>query len=97
MIFSFGDQATEDIYHGYSTKRARKKFPSTLVSSAIRKLDMLDAAQELKDLCEPPGNHLEALKGDLKGMHSIRINDQWRIIFKWTLQGAEEVEIIDYH
>ncbi len=97
MIYSFADKATEDIYHGNNTKRARKKLPSFIISIAVRKMDMLDAAKDLNDLYEPPGNHLEALKGDLKGWHSIRINDQWRIIFRWTSRGAEEVEIIDYH
>ncbi|MBN9252382.1 MAG: type II toxin-antitoxin system RelE/ParE family toxin [Mesorhizobium sp.] len=57
----------------------------------------IDNAGDLKDLRSPPGNHLEALKGDRTGQHSIRINDQWRICFRWTLAGAEDVEIVDYH
>jgi len=97
MIHSFADKGTEDIYHGFNSKQARKKLPSFLMGIAERKLDMLDAAQDLKDLLEPPGNHLEALSGNLKGMHSIRINSQWRIIFHWTLRGAEHVQIVDYH
>jgi toxin HigB-1 len=64
---------------------------------ALRKLDMIDAAAVLSDLASPPGNRLEALKGDRKGQHSIRINDQFRICFRWTEQGAENVEIVDYH
>ncbi|PZO49732.1 MAG: plasmid maintenance system killer protein [Alphaproteobacteria bacterium] len=64
---------------------------------ALRKLDMIDAADALSDLLSPPGNRLEALKGDRKGQHSIRINDQFRICFRWTKSGAEDVEIVDYH
>ena len=64
---------------------------------AIRKLDMLDAAASLHDLRQPPGNRLEALKGNRAGQHSIRINDQWRICFVWRDDGAEDVEIVDYH
>ncbi len=62
-----------------------------------RKLDMLDYAGVLTDLASPPGNRLEALKGDLKGFHSIRINDQWRIVFQWTASGPADVDILDYH
>jgi len=64
---------------------------------ATRKLDMLDYSEELSDLASPPGNRLEALKGDLKGFHSIRINDQWRVVFRWTGAGPGEVDIRDYH
>ena len=64
---------------------------------AARKLDMLDYAQALRDLAAPPGNRLEALNGDLGGFHSIRVNDQWRIIFRWTDSGPAEVDIRDYH
>jgi len=63
----------------------------------LRKLDMLDAAVELKDLRSPPGNRLEALQGNRAGQHSIRINDQWRICFRWGAKGPEDVEIVDYH
>ena len=62
----------------------------------MRKLDMLNAAHSLMDLRSPPGNRLEALRGNLRGMHSIRINDQWRVVFRWQ-EGAHEVQIIDYH
>lgn len=78
-------------------RRAPKGFPSDLGGIARRKLIQLDAAAVLSDLAVPPGNRLEALKGDLRGRHSIRINDQWRIVFRWTDTGPEEVEIIDYH
>jgi len=64
---------------------------------AARKLDVLDYAEALSDLASPPGNRLEALKGDLKGFHSIRINDQWRVVFRWTDAGPVEVDIRDYH
>ena len=64
---------------------------------AKRKLDMLDYSNALRDLSSPPGNRLEALKGELKGYHSIRINEQWRIVFKWTSEGPSEVDIRDYH
>ncbi len=64
---------------------------------AARKLDVLDYAEALTDLASPPGNRLEALKGDLKGLHSIRINDQWRVVFRWTDAGPVEVDIRDYH
>jgi len=68
-----------------------------LVARAERRLRAIDNAVQLNDLRSPPGNHLEALKADRAGQHSIRINDQWRICFRWTTAGAEEVEIVDYH
>ena len=68
-----------------------------LQRTALRKLTMLDAAEVLDDLRVPPGNKLESLKGDRKGQHSIRVNDQWRICFRWTKAGPENVEIVDYH
>jgi proteic killer suppression protein len=97
VIRSFADDATEDIFNGVNPKEARKRLGSALHSIARRKLDMLDAAYVLEDLKAPPANRLEALKGDLKGKHSIRINDQFRIVFRWTDLGVEHVEIIDYH
>jgi proteic killer suppression protein len=96
LINSFGDTATEDLYHGRHTTRVRR-FPQTIIPVALRKLDMINAAYELSDLRIPPGNHLEALKGDLEGFYSIRINDQWRIIFRWKNGGADDVTVIDYH
>ena len=95
MIQSFAD--TEDIYHGNNTKHARKTLPVHLHDKAQKKFDIIDAAQNVTDLIRPPSNHLEPLKGNLKGLYSIRINDQWRIVFRWTDSGAEEVRIMDYH
>lgn len=69
----------------------------SIAKLALRKLDMIDAAEVIGDLASPPGNRLEPLKGDRKGQHSIRINDQFRICFRWTKLGAEDVEIVDYH
>ena len=96
MIVSFGDKATEHLYHGISSKESRKH-PRNIVKVALRKLDMLNGSQDLNDLRSPPGNQLEALKGDLKGFHSIRINDQWRVVFKWDAGQVKEVIITDYH
>jgi proteic killer suppression protein len=96
VIVSFGDAATEALYHGSAARRARR-FPPDIVKASLRKLDMLAAAMVLEDLRVPPGKRLEALKGELKGRHSIRVNDQWRIVFRWTPQGPAEVRLIDYH
>lgn len=97
MILSFKDVGTQDIFNGENTKSARKTCPQTLYSVAFRKLDQIDSAVELNDLRVPPGNRLEALESDRIGQHSIRINDQYRICFIWTNNGAEDVEIVDYH
>jgi len=96
LIVSFGDRATEDLYHGRSTSGARR-FPNDIVNLALVKLDMLNGAAAVLDLKSPPGNRLEALKGDLKGFHSIRVNDQWRIVFSWQNNGAHDVRLMDYH
>lgn len=96
MILSFGDEATADVFHGENTKAARR-ISVSLWKIASRKLDMLNAAHELQDLVVPPGNHLEALHGTLVGKHSIRINDQFRIVFRWKDGNAREVRITDYH
>ena len=96
MITSFGDRTTEDLYHGRKSKAARK-LPSNVVMVALRKLDMINAAQVLQDLASPPGNRLEALRGNLRGHHSIRVNDQWRVVFRWTAGEAHGVRITDYH
>ena len=96
MIVSFGDAATEALYHGAAGRRTRR-LPPDIVKVCLRKLDMLDAAVVLEDLRVPPGNGLEALKGEFKGRHSVRVNDQWRIVFRWTPQGPAEVRLIDYH
>ncbi|RUX29652.1 MULTISPECIES: type II toxin-antitoxin system RelE/ParE family toxin [unclassified Mesorhizobium] len=93
MIRSFKNKTTEAVSGGKSPKG----FPSDLVRVAQRKLFMLDNADELDDLRTPPGNRLEALKRDRAGQHSIRINDQFRICFRWVDGGAEDVEITDYH
>lgn len=97
MILSFKDVGTEDIFNGENTESARKTCPQTLYSVASRKLDQIDSVVELNELRVPPGNRLEALEGDRQGQYSIRINDQYRICFIWTLNGAEDVEIVDYH
>jgi toxin HigB-1 len=96
MIISFGNQATEDIYNGIRSKAART-IPSVVWNVAVRKLDMINAAHELKDLRVPPANRLEILKGKRQGLYSIRVNDQYRITFRWIENGAKEVSIIDYH
>ena len=96
MIGSFGSDGTEDLFHGIRSKRA-SKIPADIVSVALRKLDMINSATRLDDLKTPPGNKLEKLIGNLEGFHSIRVNDQYRIIFKWTEGIATEVEITDYH
>jgi len=93
MIRSFRNRTTEDVFNGESPKG----FPSDLVKVARRKLGYLYAAADLRDLRLPPGNRLEALSKDRQGQHSIRINDQFRICFRWTPQGAVDVEITDYH
>ena len=92
MIQSFKCKDTLALYEGKAPRRFK-----AFLAVAERKLAQLDAAQTLDFLKAPPGNHLEALKGDRKGQHSIRINDQWRICFKWTASGPEGVEIVDYH
>lgn len=94
-IQSFAGKVTEDFY---ITGKVPKGAGFGNVSKvALRKLDMLNAAAVLEDLKSPPGNRLEALKGDLKGFYSIRVNDQWRIVFTWTELDPSEVEITDYH
>ncbi len=93
MIRSFADKATEGLY--VTGKGGR--LPSDIRKAAIRKLDYLDASVQLKDLRVPPGNRLEALKGKLKGKHSIRINDQYRLVFRFEGRDAFDVEIVDYH
>ena len=97
MIQSFEDDATEDIFNGVDSKRARKALPGELNAVAVRRLDLLNAAASLADLRVPPGNRLHPLKDDRAGQHSIRINDQYRICFVWTDAGPDRVEITDYH
>ena len=93
MIKSFGDKETEKIFNRIMSR----KLPSEIQRNALKKLNIIHGATELKDLEVPPGNRLEKLKGNLSGYHSIRINDQWRIIFIWSTGNAEEVEVKDYH
>ena len=93
MIVSFGDKNTEKIWNGERIKR----LPNEIQEIGRRKLRMLNNSQNLSDLQIPPSNRLEKLKGNLKEFYSIRINDQWRIIFKWNNGNASNVEIIDYH
>jgi proteic killer suppression protein len=96
VIVSFGDRATEDSFNGDQTARVRG-FPVEVREKGPRKLDLINAAAKLDDLRVPPGNRLEALKGDLAGYYSIRINGQWRVVFKWKDGAAHEVRIDDYH
>ena len=93
MILSFRDRWTEQIHQGKSVSR----FPFGVQKVGLRKLQQLDIAMVLRDLTVPPGNRLEPLKGNRLGQHSIKINDQSRICFKWTDQGPQDVEITDYH
>ena len=97
MIQDFKDKETEDIYNGLRTKRTLKRLPTHLWNVAYRKFYTLDNATSLFDLKSPPNNRLEALKGDRQGEFSIRINEQYRICFKWTNVGPRAVEIVDYH
>jgi proteic killer suppression protein len=96
MIASFGDRGTSDLFHGISSRYARK-LPVQIHELALYKLDVLNAARALDDLRSPPGNRLEPLRGNLKGFYSIRINSQWRIIFRWIENSATDVQVVDYH
>jgi proteic killer suppression protein len=92
MIVSFSDNDTRELFDKESNRRW-----TPIARVALRKLMALDAAEHLQDLAVPPGNRLEALQGRAAGWHSVRINDQWRIVFRWTAQGPAEVRIADYH
>lgn len=96
MIRSFADRLTEAVFFGEPSARARR-VPADVVNAVLRKLAQLDAAARLQDLRGPPGNRLEALTGDRAGFHSMRVNDQWRIVFRWEDDGAHDVELTDYH
>ncbi len=96
VIRSIKGKTTQDIYDGLNSKAARK-LPGELHRKARRQLDLINGAAHLEDLRVPPGNKLEALSKDLAGFHSIRVNDQWRIVFRWNETNAEDVEIVDYH
>jgi len=97
VIQSFRGKGTADVFNGKNSKAARKVLPASLSTVARRKLDQLNQAAKLDDLRVPPRNMLEALKGNRRGQHSIRINEQYRICFVWTDSGPEQVEIVDYH
>ena len=92
MIQSFGNRDTEELFYSEHNRRF-----AAVARVALRKLIQMNQALKLSDLAVPPGNRLEALKGNLSGFHSIRINDQWRIVFEWTDSGPAEVAIVDYH
>jgi proteic killer suppression protein len=93
MIRSFRDRETERLFR----REPARRLPPDVRRAALRKLVILDAAESLEDLRVPPGNRLEKLTGDRAGQHSIRINDQWRVCFRWKEGDAEDVEIVDYH
>lgn len=97
MIVHFKDKGTEDIFNGRATKVARKSCPSSLWRLASRKLELLDSVESREELRIPPGNRLEALSGGRQGQYSIRLNEQYRICFRWTKSGPDDVEIADYH
>ncbi len=96
MIESFGNPLAEDLYFDRNS-RAVRAFPPELHRAARRKLLYVHDAADLSDLRVPPGNRLEALKGRWRGYHSIRINDQWRVVFRWASGHAHDVAIVDYH
>ena len=97
VIRSFRDQGTEDVFDGADTPAARRVCPPTLWPVARRKLDQINRVRQLRDLAVPPGNRLERLSGDRVGQYSIRINDQFRVCFRWEGEDAADVEITDYH
>ena len=96
MIVSFGDRQSEALYDGESGKAIRK-FPANIRGVSKRKLDLLNAVTVLAELRSPPGNRLESLRGNLTGFHSFRVNNQWRIVFRWVDGDAHSVRVIDYH
>ena len=93
MIAGFACKKTERLWQ----RRRDHGLPPNIESTALRKLTQLESSRELRDLRIPPGNRLEALKGDRKGQYSIRINDQWRLCFRWQGEDAHDAEIVDYH
>ena len=96
MILSFGDAATQDLFEGTTSAKVRR-IPPDLRLRALRCLDLLDVAERLEDLASRRGLRLHKLSGDLEGFHALRVNDQWRIIFRWTEHGSAAVRLIDYH
>jgi proteic killer suppression protein len=97
VIRSFRNQGSEDIFDGFDTPAARRTCPRTLWKAARRKLDQINRVRNLLDLAVPPGNRLERLKSDRNAQHSIRINEQYRVCFRWENENAHEVEITGYH
>jgi proteic killer suppression protein len=97
VIISFADRATEDLFLGVDSRRERRACPQALWRVVRRKLDQLNRVKDLPELSIPPGNRLERLWGDREGQHSIRINEQYRICFRWEESDAYEVEVTDYH
>lgn len=97
MIAHFSDKGTEDIFQRVESREARRVLPIELHRNAAKKLAMINAARFVEDLKIPPGNRLEKLKGTLEGHYSVRINDQWRIVFRWADGSAFDVRICDYH
>ncbi len=96
MIRGFADKVTEDLYHGKNSKDARR-IPKSIWKIVQRKLDLLNRAASFRDLRVPPNNRLEKLRGDLEGFHSIRVNDQYRIVFAFRDGDAHDVRVLDYH
>jgi proteic killer suppression protein len=97
MIRSFAGGGMQDVFNGVNSAAARKSCPQSLWGIARRKLDQLDSAEQLADLRVPPGNRLEGLRGNRAGQYSFRVNDQYRLSFRWSAEGPENVEIVDYH
>ncbi len=97
MIRAFADEAAEDLFLGVDSRRARRACPRALWPVVRRKLDQLNRVKDLQELSIPPGNRLERLRGNRKGQHSIRINEQYRVCFRWEENDVYEVEITDYH
>jgi proteic killer suppression protein len=97
VIHSFRDRGTEDLFDGADTAAARRTCPRLLWPVARRRLDLLNRVRDPRDLSAPPGNRLERLRGDRMGQYSIRINNQYRVCFRWEAGDAHDVEIVDYH
>jgi proteic killer suppression protein len=97
VIRSFADAATEDLFNGVDSRRARSACPKELWPVVRRKLTQLNRVRDLRELAIPPGNRLERLAGDRRGQHSIRINEQYRVCFRWEAGYADEVAVLDYH
>ncbi len=97
VIRTFADLSTEDLFNGVDSRRARRACPPSLWAVVARKLTQLNRVRELRELAIPPGNRLEALKGTRRGPHSIRINEQYRVCFRWDEGDADDVEVTDYH